>query len=701
MYHPLRGDEPGLVGYWSFDGDAVDRTGSGNDGVPGGTVSPRFIPSTAPVGNEGPAVRNVYGGPVTDFQEPLEGTPSVIEYGDTEMGPDQTHMALMRRGYLYTNPALTLATGYGMGELDLVYLGEVQTNPTLIGFVEGAPPVPSENLSRQAGGDGYVDATTVTLRQEQATTLSFSSTDYRTSITLDVDAKAGVFITSTLNVGTPFFSTDEFTGKLKVGVHHKSNLVEAAQTDQRYTSAWTETLTDTVGLRGTWEPGPPYLDAQVGRRWMPWNLGYALVESLTADLYSMRFRGTGAMVGKIVIPNLAIPPDRNIIHFKIDPTYVKNGTLDGKVGLANDPCYDKADVERGSYFQPAEAYRLKAEIERQELDLQAYFDQLQPASRVGPGGPRMDDAAPRQLYDFGAQVARKSIANEYVWTAYGGLHAEEEQYSATHDRTYTGFYSYTNATGLIASADWAFKIGVFGGLDLLLGGTVRFQAAKQETDARTLGLSATVACDPTLVAWDPALESGAGGDATAPCPGKVDGYRFMTFYLSPATANADAFAKQVVDHEWLHQSNDPNAIALRGAQIAGNEVWRVLHRVTYVSRIPPQSDSTPAQTVAPTHRGAIAVGDNPWLLALVLAELGSGPVTPAGIGAAVAAVLAPLDGTPARLEAVLPWWKGFLASARDARSDPAAAAVLSQLLTGTASYVETGFSSGALVAPGG
>jgi hypothetical protein len=65
---------------------------------------------------------------------------------------------------------------------------------------------------------------------------------------------------------------------------------------------------------------------------------------------------------------------------------------------------------------------------------------------------------------------------------------------------------------------------------------------------------------------------------------KVDRYRFMTFYLEKNTNHWHDFFTQVVDPEWL-ASNDEEARALRQTQLAApNEVWRVLHRVTYVER---------------------------------------------------------------------------------------------------------------------
>jgi hypothetical protein len=81
-----------------------------------------------------------------------------------------------------------------------------------------------------------------------------------------------------------------------------------------------------------------------------------------------------------------------------------------------------------------------------------------------------------------------------------------------------------------------------------------------------------------------------------PQPGKVDAYRFMTFYLAPDSDFHDVFFNQVVDPIWLAQSTDPSAAALRQARQPAQRpaCWRVLHRVTFVSRIlaeiSPQAD---------------------------------------------------------------------------------------------------------------
>jgi hypothetical protein len=79
--------------------------------------------------------------------------------------------------------------------------------------------------------------------------------------------------------------------------------------------------------------------------------------------------------------------------------------------------------------------------------------------------------------------------------------------------------------------------------------------------------------------------------------GKVDAYRFMTFYLEPSKTNFDRFFSSVVDPLWLAQSKDPNANALREAKAAAAKrppCWRIFHRVTYVSRVLPDIPSATA-----------------------------------------------------------------------------------------------------------
>ncbi|HET9898654.1 MAG TPA: LamG domain-containing protein [Streptosporangiaceae bacterium] len=705
MYRGLNGDEADLNAYWTFDGTTADETGRGANGTLIGSPPPSYVPSLAPVSNEGPQVRNVYNGPVTDYQEPLTGRAAVIEYAETDTRWDGSPFAVLRRAYFYGNPSLTLATGYGLGEIGMIYIGQMQTNPTLIGYIEGAPPCPSENLSRPLyqsvfGYNSYLDATSVMLEQDETKELSFTSSDYRTSLQMSLDVKFGYRYENEFGITFPWLGYVKLFGyKGKIGVHHTSALTKAKQQDEKYSSAWTHTLTDALGLRGMWEQeGPPadYVNPAVGRRYQPLNLGYALVESLTADVFALQLRSTGAMVGRIVVPNLAIPPDRNILTFKIDPGYVKNGTLDGKIGLANDPGYPKADLQRGSYFKPADAYALAAAIEREEADLRAYYDQFDAisAGQAGPGAPSLSGPGAEQFYDFSAGKATRGIVNRYVWTALGGLHTETDRFSSTHERTFTGLYDYTHGTGGGGEIETGSAAGIYGGLDLLFGGQIKISVGKAESQTETLSLNVTVNCDPMLQGYDNATQT----YTNRYCPGKVDAYRFMTFYLPPSAQNGDDFLKKVVDRQWLDLSSDPNAIALRQAKIQDNGAWRVLHRVTYVSRVPPPFDTNPNQTVAPEPPQAVNVADNALLITLVQAALGERPPTLANVGAAVATVLAPADGTsPSVLGQLVPWWTAFLQSTRAGHAD--AVALMDKLLTRTVNYMQAGYAAGLLPIP--
>ncbi len=710
MYHILTtdeiNDEPELRAYWTLNNTLVDQTGKGADGKFTGTPPPCYVTSKAPLTNEGPQVRNVYNGTLTRFQEPLTGRAAAIEYAQAQVRWDGSPYAVMRRAYFYANPALALSTGYGLGELGMIFIGQAQTNPTLIGYIEGAPPCPSENLSRPLymspfAYNGYQDATSVTLRQDDTTSLRFTSSDYRTRLQMDLDFKAGVRGDGAVYGGVGYM-TKLFALKFKLGAHHKSSLTEASQRDEVYGSAWTRTLTDTMGLRGMWEPDGQYLNPVVGRRYQPLNFGYALVESLTADIYAVYLRSTGAMVGRVVVPSPGIPPDRNVLTFQINPSYVKNGTLDGKVGLVNDPQYSSADVQRGSYFQPQDAYRRAAAIDREEANLRAYYQQFNAPERGESAGldtPTLASPAAQQFYDFSSGTARRGIVNRYVWTATGGLHAETEQFSAVHERTFTGLYSYTHGTGLVNEFETGTLVGVFGGLDLLFGGQIKVQVGQADSETHALSLNVAVVADPFLQGYDASDQTSTwAGYSTANSPGKVEAYRFMTFYLPPSPANADAFTgsaggESVVDTAWLNFSGDPNAIALRQAQINGNGAWRVLHRVTYVSRVPPPLDTNPAQTVAPEPPQAIDAADNAALIALVRQALGKTPPSPASIGAAVAAVLTPADAKSG-LGAVVPWWADFLQSTRGDKPDQNAVVLMGRLLNNTVAYMQAASEAG-------
>lgn len=71
-------------------------------------------------------------------------------------------------------------------------------------------------------------------------------------------------------------------------------------------------------------------------------------------------------------------------------------------------------------------------------------------------------------------------------------------------------------------------------------------------------------------------------------PGKVDAYRFNTFYLETSKENGDDFFRKVVDPIWLDQSPSAHAQVFRSAMHKPVYAWRIMHRVTFVSRVLPE-----------------------------------------------------------------------------------------------------------------
>ena len=88
-----------------------------------------------------------------------------------------------------------------------------------------------------------------------------------------------------------------------------------------------------ITLGGNWEDPTKILNKAMPRRYQPANMGFALVQSETADVFAQRLEHNLALVSFQFRPNPDIPKDWNIIPFPINPRYTKQGTLDGGVGF--------------------------------------------------------------------------------------------------------------------------------------------------------------------------------------------------------------------------------------------------------------------------------------------------------------------------------------------------------------------------------
>ncbi|NIV32885.1 MAG: hypothetical protein GWN58_26585, partial [Anaerolineae bacterium] len=180
---------------------------------------------------------------------------------------------------------IQLVTGFKVGDLELNFVGQVQTAPTLIGYIEGAPPVPSENLtSKDPSSEDYVGASAIELT-EATETIQVYSSSRDTGFDMSVDLKAGLHWETGIFAGVGV-EQQVFSSEGKVGLHayfeHSMSHLSAASR----TAGTSKTLTKSLTLAGGWEAAKDhdqngrrrYLNPEVGRRYLPNNMGYALVK---------------------------------------------------------------------------------------------------------------------------------------------------------------------------------------------------------------------------------------------------------------------------------------------------------------------------------------------------------------------------------------------------------------------------------------
>lgn len=725
MFVPRYGNEAGLLTCWNFNSAGADITGGQNDLAPAaGPPIPqaRIGDSNAPLSIDGPYVRNAYLGAITDYSQSAPGQIAVGTYADAQDVATEKQRGVLKRQYV-VDPVQTLTRAIQIGELDLTYLGQVQTDPTLIGYIEGAPPVPSENLTRPyylspASSMAYLNTATVSLVQESAEKLTFtSSSSHATKV--DVQAALGVVyrkkgLTQAINLpGLPTLISNAFDVEFTAQALGQGFKEWGSSDGEGVEASWNATQRDTMGVKGDWEPHKAkldnYLNPKIGRRFLIDNTGYALVESLAADLYALTFGPTQASVGTILLANPAIPRDRNIIVFPLNTKATKNGTLDGKIGLVSDTSYKDADVNRGSYFKPVEAYAMAASVERERQRSAAIAKQFDPARKADGWDVSLDDARKAQSQDFtqkpGDPVPLATpvhgLVNRYIWTSQGGFHAEEQRTAAASSRSYSGANAAGGGGGFHAEGEALFNWGVSGSFDVMASHRVDVQVSKEASKEQSLSLDVVVTGDSYLRTYNPDSVAGSG-EFYFPdqAPGKVSSYRFMTFYLPPSISNSVNFAS-IVDPQWILLSNDPDALALRNLKSSAR-AWRVFHRVTYVQRIPPPIASRPVFTPATKVVAPVNVEGNAELIRMVdkLIPTATKERTRLVVGTAVAAALdpAPVSGIypQSELEKTVPWWRVFLDRARSGQTpDPKALALLEALVERTITYMFDGYAAAA------
>lgn len=566
MYNSLGGDETALVGYWPAGvGSAttlIDCTKNANDlflkNAPD-WIWPDKNTNTSntivPTQEEIPAVTDVSNKFKVAESTPLHLTslPVVTETSSlsriytfisdkvpspvSDLKNDDSIILKDASKILNINMTATMI------DLDMIFISQVQFEPTVTGYIEGAPPVPSENLSIQAPSnpDKYVNASSIKLTQSNSKIYTYSASRNK-GLDMVFDEKhvrknsfgtrTGVDISNVnLILGTGFEFDFENTDTKFV---KNSGMDIAAISKYEHSQDWGAAALTVVGYNTLQSvemafagafinnvfkipgSGSDLLSVQPKQLYWSNNMGLAVVKSRTADLFGLRSRKTSAIIGYSMQVDPSIPEDSNLIPFKLNSDLIRNGTLDGNVGF--DKYYpDMTAREKRSYFKPAEAYGYKRDIERKQKRLEIDYDDFDAGSigrRTSATHFTQDDPAKGNLSaildeeakenltqkEWKETTAQRDLCNTYVWAADGGLYAEEMQFTASRSEQLSGGYNFKGQSGISFGLNKnsenklfnvAMEIEAGFQLDSLFGGHIVTTAtkAKNETTSSELDVS--------------------------------------------------------------------------------------------------------------------------------------------------------------------------------------------------------------------
>lgn len=515
---------------------------------------------------------------------------------------------LQRATVMVSSDGLAVRTGQRIGRLELEWIGNAQFRPTILGYIEGAPPVPSENLTVDPAS--YLGASSVQLATSEEVQRSWTRTEVN-EVGVELSAYFGPKLD--LDVGLIKASSE-----LAIGGEFSGSATDSWESTASVTE--TSLVVDRLDLVGSVETTAHF--AHLGERFVPKNVGYAVVSSGLADVYVTRLAHTGRMMSYVIRHAEDVPIDVNTITFMMNPAYTMNGSLDGFTGSEPTSSRFFPDIEEmrrrygwrypASFYRIADAYELVARIEEEEKRRLAYFDnfdvsliglfaalpepeisdddteeqadqvdaavgELRSARLPSSHAQFTHDAWLRRQDEIRSRASKRNIVNTYVWDADGGLRAESQQFAASVEQHFGSSVDMKLGLGIRAQGDFTVIAGAAFEFSYLASARMTRSLSKTEAKSRGFELDVDLSGVERLGVTDFKDRPLQPGE-------KVDRYRFNSYYLDGAEDHFRHFFDEVVDQEWL-ASNDEEARALREVdRTRPNKPWRVLHRVTYVER---------------------------------------------------------------------------------------------------------------------
>ncbi|MBQ4810582.1 VCBS repeat-containing protein [Pseudoalteromonas luteoviolacea] len=494
--------------------------------------------------------------------KPLEGfstAPIVFENGRL-VDQNGEKAGILYREFLelhqtYDGKHQFVASDIALYRLTAEYDKRITADASLIGFIEGAPPVPKENLGRDQNGKwGYSDATSASINIENGVTYS-----------LDLDQSAGANVSGRLTLGgkSPFVSQKiDITAELRAGAIFGGDKEYSLSDSLQRASILTGTPPSEAcnGDSNPWTNNCIKTDddGNVTELWQPHNEGALFVSALSADRYALYNPRNNKLIGYALDFSRAIE-DEAPIKFKINPAYQLAGSLDGYIG-------DYKVSTGQSYFNPGQEVAWLIKYKRQSEELLKRYGQSEfKANNESAEGFALDKLL----------TAKVSVTD--------GSFLSTDSTAASSITDYFGYDLEFNA-----GVSWDVEIELTGaGWGASAGGY--YARTYKHTKGNNSEINFSIDIDNTI-----ASEVQDGDNNTL--PGAVDAYTVRSYFLPASVDNYYDLIDIVVDPSMLGREDAVHSSDVRALRIlkqiqdkaknTGNpaKIWRVVHRVDGVSR---------------------------------------------------------------------------------------------------------------------
>ncbi|MEE9304178.1 MAG: LamG domain-containing protein, partial [Thiotrichaceae bacterium] len=206
------------------------------------------------------------------------------EYVTYGLDPEtKKRTAMMRRFYAIPKEnGVELLAQQREEALELIWIGNAQYAPTLLGYMEGPPPVPSENLTVEP--EAYQGATAVELSQSDNLEYSWNRSKEQAFGTTG-DFFAGY--ENEFEGGAAIPLVGKVLGwklaSIRAGIAASWDVANRSIAESQVSASSSNNKTDRLELHGHAETEPHF--PHLGNRFIPKNIGYALVISGLADVF--------------------------------------------------------------------------------------------------------------------------------------------------------------------------------------------------------------------------------------------------------------------------------------------------------------------------------------------------------------------------------------------------------------------------------